>query len=144
MYIQEILNHIPHRPPFLLVDRVLEFEAFRSILAIKNVTINEPFFQGHFPIKPVMPGVLIVEALAQTAAILARRSTKSSPDLLYYLGAIEEARFKKMVVPGDTLYLKVELLKQRQHIWKVSGTASVENEVVCTVTMTCAEGPALA
>jgi 3-hydroxyacyl-[acyl-carrier-protein] dehydratase len=141
MNIEEILQYIPHRYPFLLVDRVLELELGKSLTAIKNVTINEPFFAGHFPIKPVMPGVLIIEALAQAAAILASRSTDwKQNESLFYLGAIENARFKKVVVPGDQLTLKIQLLKRRAQIWKFTGTALVKGEIVCTAEMTSAEG----
>lgn len=139
--IQEILKCLPHRYPFLLVDRVIEFVPDQSLVAIKNVTINEPFFSGHFPIKPVMPGVLIVEALAQTAALLASYSGAWNPTTsLLYLGSIENARFKKVVVPGDQLYLNVEILKRRTRVWKFKGVATVAGEVVCTAEMTSAEG----
>jgi 3-hydroxyacyl-[acyl-carrier-protein] dehydratase len=141
MDIQQILNYLPHRYPFLLVDRVLAFEKDKSLLALKNVSINEPFFSGHFPIKAVMPGVLIVEALAQAAAILASYGTgHDQTGSLFYLGSIENARFKKIVTPGDQLLLKVEVLKRRAKVWKFIGTASVDNEIVCTAEMTCAEG----
>jgi len=141
MNIQEILEHLPHRFPFLLVDRVLEFQVDKTITAIKNVSMNEPFFTGHFPVKAVMPGVLIVEALAQTAAILASCSAASDKEAsLFYLGSIENARFKKMVVPGDQLILKVEVQRQRSNVWKFKGTASVAGEIVCTAEMTSAEG----
>jgi 3-hydroxyacyl-[acyl-carrier-protein] dehydratase len=141
MNIQEILGYIPHRYPFLLVDRVLELELNQHLVAIKNVTINEPFFEGHFPVKAVMPGVLIVEALAQAAAILACKSTDWKPGKsLFYLGSIDNARFKKIVIPGDQLQLRVEVLKRRDQIWKIKGTATVNNEIVCTAEMTCAEG----
>lgn len=141
MNIQEILESIPHRFPFLLVDRVLEIELGKTLLALKNVTINEPFFAGHFPIKAVMPGVLIVEALAQAAAILACRSTGWKPDeSLFYLGSIENTRFKKMVLPGDQLHLRVDVQKRRGMIWKFKGTATVNGELVCVSEMTSAEG----
>lgn len=139
--IQQILERLPHRYPFLLVDRVLEFEQDKTLLAIKNVSINEPFFSGHFPIKAVMPGVLILEALAQAAAILASHTADWVPKgSLFYLGSIENARFKKIVVPGDQLFLSVEVLKRRANVWKFKGTALVENEIACTAEMTCAEG----
>jgi 3-hydroxyacyl-[acyl-carrier-protein] dehydratase len=141
MNIQQILERLPHRFPFLLVDRVIEFERDKTLLAIKNVSINEPFFAGHFPVKAVMPGVLIVEALAQAAAILASHSADWKPDgSLFYLGSIENARFRKMVVPGDQLHLNVEILKRRAQIWKFKGVATVEGEVVCTAEMTSAQG----
>ena len=141
MNIQEVLRFLPHRYPFLLVDRVLEFEVNKTLVALKNVTINEHFFQGHFPERAVMPGVLIMEALAQSAAILACRSIDWQPgESLFYLGSIENARFKKMVVPGDQLILRVEILKRRLQVWKFIGTALVDGEVVCTTEMTCSEG----
>lgn len=143
LHIQQILECLPHRYPFLLVDRVLEFERDKTLLAVKNVTINEPFFNGHFPVRAVMPGVLIVEALAQAAAILASRTEGWNPvDSLFYLGAIENARFKKVVVPGDQLYLRVEILKHRARVWKFRGVATVDDEVACTAEMTSAEGKA--
>lgn len=139
--IQQILERLPHRYPFLLVDRVLEFEQDKTLLAVKNVTINEPFFCGHFPVKAVMPGVLILEALAQAAAILASYTASWDPNnSLFYLGSIENARFKKIVVPGDQLFLSITLLRRRVHVWKFNGTALVDNEIVCTAEMTCAEG----
>jgi 3-hydroxyacyl-[acyl-carrier-protein] dehydratase len=139
--IHEILKFLPHRYPFLLVDRIVEFEKEKSMYAIKNVTINEPFFSGHFPAKPVMPGVLIIEALAQTGGILAYKSTDWNPETsLFYLGSIENARFKKMVIPGDQLHLKIIVNKKRTNVWKFSAEASVDNEVVCSADMTCVEG----
>lgn len=139
--IQEIQQSIPHRFPFLLVDRVLEYDLGKYLLAIKNVTINEPFFSGHFPVKAVMPGVLILEALAQSAAILAGKSTDWRPDeSLFYLGSIENARFKKMVVPGDQLHLRVDVQKRKANVWKFKGTATVMGELVCSTEMTCTEG----
>jgi 3-hydroxyacyl-[acyl-carrier-protein] dehydratase len=141
MNIQEILERLPHRFPFLLVDRVVEFEVDKTLTAIKNVSINEPFFQGHFPMKAVMPGVLIVEALAQAAAILASYNAGWSKDQsLFYLGSIENARFRKIVVPGDQLLLKVEVQRQRSTVWKFKGTALVGGEIVCTAEMTSAKG----
>lgn len=141
MNIQEVFRFIPHRYPFLLVDRVLELELNKSLVALKNVTINEPFFSGHFPDKAVMPGVLIIEALAQSAAILACRSTDWQPgESLFYLGSIENARFKRMVVPGDQLTLRIDVHKRRLKVWKVAGVATVDGEVVCTAEMTCTEG----
>jgi len=141
MKIEEIMERLPHRYPFLLVDRVIEFEVDKSLLAVKNVSINEPFFRGHFPVKAVMPGVLIVEALAQSAAILATFCSDWDPkESLFYLGSIENARFKKIVVPGDQLFLKVEVQAHRSNIWKFKGTALVRDEVVCTAEMTSAKG----
>ena len=139
--IEEILNYLPHRYPFLFVDRVVDLKPNESILAYKNVTIGDNFFLGHFPQKPVMPGVLIVEALAQAAGILAYKSTEWRADSdLYYLGSVENTRFKKVVLPGDRLYLQVEVLKARTSVWKFSGKAIVDDEVVCTTEMTCVVG----
>ena len=141
MNIQDIMDYLPHRYPFLLVDKVLKVEVGKAITAIKNVTINEPFFMGHFPLKPIMPGVLIVEALAQTAAILAYKSTEQPLDkMLCYLGAVDNTRFKKIVIPGDQLILNISVLKKRNVVWKFYGKASVNNEVVCTSEITCSEG----
>lgn len=141
MNIQKILEHLPHRFPFLLVDRVLEYVPGKTLVAVKNVTINEPFFAGHFPVKAVMPGVLIVEALAQAAGILASLSSEWQTDeSLFYLGSIDNARFKKMVVPGDQLLLNVEIQKHRAQVWKFKGTALVDGEVACIAEMTSAEG----
>ena len=121
------------------------YEIGKSLVAIKNVTINEPFFTGHFPAKPVMPGVLIVESLAQAAAILAYRSLEK-PNLektLFYLGSIDNTRFKKIVVPGDQLLLNIQITARRNHVWKFIGQALVENKVACTAEVTCAEGAVL-
>ena len=142
MDIQKIIECLPHRYPFLLVDRVLSFEVGKNISAIKNVTINEPFFMGHFPVKAIMPGVLLIEALAQAAAILAYRSLPN-PDLhntLFYLGALEKTRFKKIVVPGDQLLLNVEITAHRKPIWKFVGQALVDGQLACSTKVTCAEG----
>lgn len=132
--IQQILQHLPHRPPFLLVDRVLEFEPSKSLVAIKNVTINEPFFVGHFPKRPVMPGVLIIEALAQAAGILAFVSTGEDPqgNSLYYFAGIDNARFKRIVEPGDQLRLEIEILKVRKNLVKAHGIAKVGNDIACS------------
>jgi 3-hydroxyacyl-[acyl-carrier-protein] dehydratase len=137
MDIQEILKYLPHRYPFLLVDRVLEI-ASEKLVAIKNVTCNEPFFTGHFPNRLVMPGVLILEALAQSAGIYAFHSTGTFPDdeSLYYFAAIENARFKRVVKPGDQLLLTVELIRRKQNVWKFRGTATVDGELACSAEMT--------
>ena len=141
MDIQEILAHLPHRFPMLLVDRVLECEPGKRILAIKNVTINEPFFSGHFPHHPVMPGVLIVEAMAQAAAILSFRTLGTKPDdkSVYYFVGIDGARFKRPVCPGDQLLLEVLLERNVRGIWKFDAKARVgealaaEAKIMCTV-----------
>lgn len=141
MNIQEILRYLPHRYPFLLVDRVVSLDLDESIVAIKNVTFNEHFFQGHFPDKAVMPGVLIIEALAQAAGILAYKSMNWSPDQsLFYLGSIAEARFKRIVLPGDQLKLTVKVLKRRKTVWKFYCEAFVGDESACITEITCMEG----
>jgi 3-hydroxyacyl-[acyl-carrier-protein] dehydratase len=127
-----IMRQLPHRYPFLLVDRVLECEAGKHCLALKNVTVNEPFFQGHFPHRPVMPGVLIIEALAQAAGILAFKTAKVVPDVntRFYFVAIDNARFRKPVEPGDQLMLRVELKRSFKGIWKFNCVAQVEGKEV--------------
>lgn len=127
--IKEIFSILPHRYPFLLVDRVLEIETGKSIKAIKNVTINEPFFQGHFPGHPVMPGVLIVEAMAQVGGILAFKSTDVEGKLVYFMG-IDKAKFRRPVTPGDTLEFDVTVIKQRGAIWVFKAQAFVEGKKV--------------
>jgi 3-hydroxyacyl-[acyl-carrier-protein] dehydratase len=141
MDIHQILKQLPHRYPILLVDRVLEIEKGKSIRAIKNVTINEPFFTGHFPHRPVMPGVLMLEALAQAAALLSFDALGASPDdnTVYYFAGIDGARFKRPVEPGDQLILEVELLRMKAGIFKfkacgkVGSDVAVEAELMCTM-----------
>ena len=141
MDIHHILKKLPHRYPFLLVDRVLEIEEGVRIKALKNVTINEPFFGGHFPGRPVMPGVLMLEALAQAAALLAFRSMANGlgEDTVYYFVGIDGARFKRPVVPGDQLVLEAELMRAKSRIFKfkaratVDGMLAVEAELMCTM-----------
>ena len=132
--IQEILKLLPHRYPFILIDRVLDFEPQKSLTAIKNVSINEPFFTGHFPDNPIMPGVLILEALAQASVVFAFQTTKTMPSdgVLYLFAGINKARFKRMVRPGDQLQLDVELIKERKNLWKFLGKASVDGELACS------------
>ena len=139
MDIHEILNHLPHRYPFMLVDRVLSLELGKEIVAVKNVSMNEPFFPGHFPYHPVMPGVLIVEAMAQAAAILSFKTmeTKPSDDSVYYFAGIDSARFKKPVSPGDQLILKVRIDRVLRGIWKYAGQALVDDVVVAEAEMMC-------
>jgi len=139
MDIHQILKKLPHRYPILLVDRVLELEAGKRIRAIKNVTINEPFFVGHFPHRPVMPGVLMLEALAQAAAILSFETLGTAPDdnTVYYFAAIDEARFKRPVEPGDQLVLDVTLDRMKAGIFKFTGQATVAGEVVAEGLLTC-------
>ena len=127
--INEILNLLPHKYPFLLVDRVLEFEEAKRIIAIKNVTVNEPFFQGHFPGRPIMPGVLILEAMAQAGGVLAFKSFPDMKGSVFFTG-IDGARFRKPVVPGDQLKYIVDVVKHRREIWVFEAKAYVENDVV--------------
>ena len=139
MDIHEILEYLPHRFPFLLLDRVVSLELGEKIVAIKNVTINEPFFPGHFPYRPVMPGVLIVEAMAQAAAVLSFKTTglKPSKDTVYYFVGIDKARFKRPVMPGDQLELRVKIERIIRGIGKYSGQALVNGEVVAEAELMC-------
>lgn len=137
--IRAILEHLPHRYPFLLVDRVLEVEPGKRIRALKNVTINEPYFVGHFPHLPVMPGVLQIEALAQAAGILSFQTMGRVSDdrSVYYFVGIDGARFKRPVVPGDQLILDVEITRVARSIWKYSGRASVEGQTSAEAELMC-------
>jgi len=139
MDIHQILKKLPHRYPFLLVDRVLEIDKGKRIRALKNVTINEPFFTGHFPRRPVMPGVLMVEALAQAAALLSFASLdiELDEDSVYYFAGIDGARFKRPVEPGDQLILDVTLGRMKAGIFKFSGRALVGDEVACEAELMC-------
>ncbi len=139
MDIHEILAHLPHRYPILLVDRVLDVVPGERIVALKNVSVNEPFFPGHYPHHPVMPGVLIVEALAQTAALLSFQSMESKPDSnsVYYFVGIDGARFKRPVVPGDQLQMEVTFQRQMRGIWKFSGVARVDGQVASEAELMC-------
>ena len=139
MDIHEILKLLPHRYPFILVDRVLAFEKGKSIQAIKNVTINEPFFGGHFPNRPVMPGVLMLEAMAQAAALLAFDNLGKRPDenTVYYFAGIDSARFKRPVEPGDQLIMDVTLERVKSGIFKFKGVARVDGNVVCEAELMC-------
>jgi len=139
MDIHEILEYLPHRYPFVLVDRVLSMELNKEIVAVKNVTINEPFFPGHFPYHPVMPGVLIVEAMAQAAAILSFKTmdTKPNDKSVYYFAGMDNVRFKKPVSPGDQLILKVSIDRILRGIWKYKGQALVDDVVVAEADMMC-------
>ncbi len=141
MDINGILKYLPHRYPFLLIDRVLDYNASEYLLAIKNVSYNEPHFTGHFPRRPVMPGVLITECLAQATAILAAISTSRTDDgnSLFYLAGIDKARFKRQVEPGDQLQLRIDFIKERRGIWKFATQATVEGQLACTADITCAE-----
>ena len=139
MDIHHILKRLPHRYPFLLVDRVLEVEEGVRIKALKNVSINEPFFGGHFPGRPVMPGVLMLEALAQAAALLAFKSMADGlgEDVVYYFVGIDGARFKRPVEPGDQLVLEVELLRAKSRIFKFKARASVDGQIACEAELMC-------
>ncbi len=141
MDIKEIQKYLPHRYPFLMVDRVTEFESHKRIVAIKNVSINEPLFLGHFPVQPVFPGVLIVEALAQAAGILAFKSLDRTPEdgSAYYLAGTAKTKFRRAVFPGDQLKLEVEIVRLRNQWMKAVGRATVDGELVCSTTLTCAE-----
>lgn len=132
--IYEVMKLLPHRYPFLLIDRVLDYKENEYLNAYKNVSMNEPFFQGHFPEYPVMPGVLILEALAQATGILAFQSMEEKPgdDNLYLFVGIDEARFKRQVVPGDQLQLHVKLLKHKRGIWKFEAKATVDGELAAS------------
>lgn len=137
MDIEKIMQFLPHRYPFLLVDRIVEFEAGRALTAIKNVTVNEPFFPGHFPHRPVMPGVMILEALAQASGILAFITVGEMPDedmALYFVG-IDKARFRRPVVPGDQLTLQTTFDRRIREIWRFQTEARVAEEVAVTATM---------
>ena len=141
MDINEIREYLPHRYPFLLVDRVLELEKGDSIVAIKNVTVNEPFFNGHFPDHPVMPGVLIVEAMAQAAGILGFKTMDKKPQdgSIYYFVGSDKLRFKRPVVPGDQLKLEAKVISERRGIWKFDVQATVEGDLVSSATILCAD-----
>lgn len=139
MDIHEILKYLPHRYPLLLVDRVLSYEPGKNIVALKNVSINEPYFAGHFPHHPVMPGVLIIEALAQTAAILTFKTHnhKSDENSVYYFVGIDKARFKKPVMPGDAMQLNATIKRFARGIWWFSAKASVGDQVVTEADLMC-------
>ena len=139
MDINEILKHLPHRYPFLLVDRVISLEPDKSIVALKNVTINEPFFVGHFPYHPVMPGVLVIEAMAQAAAILTFRSNNHLPDdkSIYYFVGIDNARFKRPVIPGDQLMLHVSIMREARGLWKFKAEARVDAKLAAEAELLC-------
>ena len=139
MDIHEILDHLPHRYPFVLIDRVVSMEIGKEITALKNVSVNEPFFPGHFPYHPVMPGVLVVEALAQAAAILSFKTMggKSDDKSVYYFVGIDGARFKRPVSPGDQLVLEVSILKSKHSIWKYAAQAKVNDQVAAEAELMC-------
>ncbi len=140
MNVNQIKNYLPHRYPFLLVDRVLEFETGKYLKAIKNVTVNEPFFNGHFPNQPIMPGVLIIEAMAQATGLLGFRTMGEEPqtDTLYLLVAVDNARFKQAVVPGDQLEMHVELVKRKGIMWVFKAEARVDGKLAVSADLMCA------
>ncbi|SEI51232.1 3-hydroxyacyl-[acyl-carrier-protein] dehydratase [Allopseudospirillum japonicum] len=141
MDINEIREYLPHRYPFLLVDRVVELSLGESIVAYKNVTINEPFFNGHFPHHPIMPGVLVLEAMAQAAGILGFKTVNKLPrdGHIYYFVGSDQVRFKRPVLPGDQLRLEARVLREKRGIWKFACRALVDGEVACEAEILCAE-----
>jgi len=138
--VREILQYLPHRYPFLLIDRVLEYELGQRLTGLKNVTFNEPFFSGHFPQQPIMPGVLILEALAQATGMLAFVSEGGKPDrnAMYYLVGIDKARFKRPVEPGDQLILEVSMSRLRRGVGVFSGQAKVDGQLAASAELMCA------
>lgn len=137
--IQEVRKYLPHRFPFLMLDRVLDYQPDSTLIAIKNVTINEPFFPGHFPNKPVMPGVLILETMAQACAVLSMKTLGIIPDedSVYYFVGVDKARFKRSVEPGDQLRIEVKIKRKMKGIWLFDAAASIEGEVCCTAELMC-------
>ncbi|PPI88006.1 3-hydroxyacyl-[acyl-carrier-protein] dehydratase FabZ [Candidatus Pantoea edessiphila] len=137
--VEDILKLLPHRYPFLLIDRVLDFKKHNYLCALKNISINEPFFQGHFPKRSIFPGVLMLEAMAQAAAVLAFKSTvKIKNNEFYYLAGIENARFKRLVIPGDQMITKIIFEKTRCGITRFKGISTVDRHIVCEATIICA------
>lgn len=141
--IHQIMKLVPHRYPFLMLDRVLEFEPGNRLVAMKNVTINEPYFAGHFPQKPVMPGVLILEAMAQACGLLAVRTTGITVEdgVILYFAGIDKARFKRVVEPGDQLVIDCSALRSKRDIWKFEAKALVGDDLVCAAELMCAARP---
>lgn len=139
--ILEILEYLPHRYPFLLIDRVLDFESGKLLIGLKNVSYNEPFFQGHFPQRPIMPGVLILEALAQATGILAfkTQNIKADKNSMYYLVGVDKARFKRPVGPGDQLFLHVSMERMTRGVGKFSAEAKVDGKLVAAAELMCAK-----
>jgi len=135
--IQKIMDLIPHRYPFLLIDRIVEFEPTRRLVAIKNVTINEPFFQGHFPGYPIMPGVLVIEAMAQAGAIIMMAAIEDREKKLVVFTGIERAKFRRPVTPGDQLRIEVEVLSMKTRVGRIEGKAYLDGKVACQATLTC-------
>lgn len=139
--IYKVLEYLPHRYPFLMIDRVLNYEPGKHLTALKNVTINEPYFSGHFPLRPVMPGVLILEAMAQATGILAiiTANRKLDGSSLYYFVGIDKARFKQPVEPGDQLIIEVNLKRTSRKLWKFESVVKVDGKPVCIADLMCAE-----
>lgn len=137
--IHEVLRHLPHRFPFVMIDRVLDWKADESLTAVKNVSINEPFFPGHFPLHPVMPGVLILEAMAQACAVLSMKTLGKLPqdDSVYYFLGIDNARFKRPVSPGDQLRIEVSVKRKMRGIWLFDTSATVDGELVASAELMC-------
>lgn len=137
--IHEVLRHLPHRFPFVMIDRVLDWKADESLTAVKNVSINEPFFPGHFPHHPVMPGVLILEAMAQACAVLSMKTLGKLPqdDSVYYFLGIDNARFKRPVSPGDQLKIEVKVKRKMRGIWLFDTSATVDGELVASAELMC-------
>jgi len=144
MDVYQVLAHLPHRYPMLMVDRILECDPGRRIVALKNVSVNEPYFAGHFPGIPIMPGVLILEAMAQAAAVLVFRTLGARPDdkSVYYFAGIDHARFKRPVAPGDRLEIEVLITASRRGVWKFDCTARVEGAVAAEAEVLCTMRPA--
>ena len=140
MDIHGILRHLPHRYPFLLIDRVVDYAPGEYLVAVKNVSYNEPYFTGHFPVQPVMPGVLLLEAMAQATGVLACRTTDSQPEdgSLYLLVGIDKARFKRPVEPGDQVRIEVKLVRNMRNIWFFSAEARVDGELAASADIMCA------
>jgi 3-hydroxyacyl-[acyl-carrier-protein] dehydratase len=139
--IQGILDLLPHRYPFLLIDRIVEFEPTKRLVAIKNVTMNEPFFQGHFPGYPIMPGVLVVEAMAQAGAVIMLAAIPEREKKLVVFTSVERAKFRRPVTPGDQLRIEVEVLSFRTRAGRIAGKAYVDGKLACEATLTCAVVP---
>lgn len=138
--IQKILEILPHRYPFLLVDRILELETGKRVVGMKNVTMNEPFFQGHFPGRPVMPGVLIVEAMAQVGGVMAYDARPEEADKIIYFLSMDKVKFRKPVVPGDQLIMELTSLHNSSRAWKMAGRATVDGNLCCQAELTAALG----
>jgi len=135
--IQEILGFLPHRYPFLMIDRIIEFERQKRVVALKNVTMNEPYFQGHFPGAPIMPGVLVIEAMAQAGAVLMLSELPDRENKLAVFTGIDNAKFRKQIVPGDQLRIEVDVLSFRTRAGRMAGRATIDGKVACEATLTC-------